>query len=98
MARLYGENAKAVLAEYAPAADEDVMPGHGPGERPFHAYSTWKWIDAAGRRAASPYTAITIRCTGAAKGGAHSAEIEYAMGTWRRTRFAWTKTTRSPTP
>ena len=53
--RLYPANAKAVLDAYAPAKDEDVtqVATELASDR-FIAYSTWKWIDAAGKTGGKP--------------------------------------------
>jgi para-nitrobenzyl esterase len=46
--RLYGPNAKAVLAEWTPASDAEVTATATElASARFIAYSTWKWIDAA---------------------------------------------------
>jgi para-nitrobenzyl esterase len=91
--RLYGENAKAVLTEYAPASDDDVMQvATELASDRFIAYSTWKWIDAAGKTGGKPvYRYYYSRPRPGANGAAHSAEIEYAMGNLATNKvFAWT--------
>ena len=46
--RLYGENAKAVLAEWMPASDAEVLDTAAAlASARFIAYSTWKWLDIA---------------------------------------------------
>jgi para-nitrobenzyl esterase len=53
--RLYGADAKAVLAEYAPATDADVLQvATDLASDRFIAYSTWRWIDAAARTGGKP--------------------------------------------
>jgi para-nitrobenzyl esterase len=53
--RLYGANAKAVLAEYAAAKDEDVTQAATDlASDRFIAYSTWKWIDACAKTGGKP--------------------------------------------
>jgi para-nitrobenzyl esterase len=53
--RLYGENAKAVLAEYAPASDADVLQvATDLASDRFIAWSTWKWIDACAATGGKP--------------------------------------------
>ncbi len=53
--RLYGADAKAVLAEYAPSNDAEAVDVATAlaGDR-FIAYSTWKWIDACSRTGGKP--------------------------------------------
>lgn len=53
--RLYGANAKAILGEYAPAKDEDVLQAATDlaGDR-FIAYSTWRWIDLCAKTGGKP--------------------------------------------
>ena len=93
--RLYGAEAKAVLEEYAAASDEDAaqVATDLAGDR-FIAYSTWKWIDQAAKTGGKPVyryyysrprprmaaTPANANPAPAARGAAHSAEIEYAMG------------------
>ncbi|MBS1857806.1 MAG: carboxylesterase family protein [Acidobacteria bacterium] len=53
--RLYGENAKAVLAEYAPATDADVLQAATDlASDRFIAWSTWKWIDSCAATGGKP--------------------------------------------
>jgi para-nitrobenzyl esterase len=103
VARLYPNDAKAVLAEYAPASDADVMRTATDlaGDR-FIAYSTWKWIDVCAATGGKPvYRYYYSRPRPAmvnpppnaqpATGAAHSAEIEYAMGNLDGNKvYAWT--------
>jgi para-nitrobenzyl esterase len=101
--RLYPNDAKAVLAEYAPASDAEVMQAATDlaGDR-FIAYSTWKWIDVCAATGGKPvYRYYYSRPRPAmvtpppnaqpATGAVHSAEIEYAMGNLDGNKvYAWT--------
>jgi para-nitrobenzyl esterase len=53
--RLYPNDADAVLKEYAPATDADVLQAATDlaGDR-FIGYSTWKWIDVAAKTGGKP--------------------------------------------
>lgn len=53
--RLYPNDADAILKEYAPATDADVLQAATDlaGDR-FIGYSTWKWIDAAAKTGGKP--------------------------------------------
>ena len=53
--RLYPNDAKEVLAQYAPATDAEVMQAATDlaGDR-FIAYSTWKWIDTSAATGGKP--------------------------------------------
>jgi para-nitrobenzyl esterase len=53
--RLYGGDAKAVLAEYSPASDADVLQAATDlSSDRFIAYSTWTWIDLCGKTGDKP--------------------------------------------
>lgn len=53
--RLYGDNAKAVLAEYAPASDAEVVEvATALASDRFIAWSTWKWIDSCAANGGKP--------------------------------------------
>jgi para-nitrobenzyl esterase len=53
--RLYGADADAVLKEYAPATDADVLQAATDlASDRFIAYSTWRWIDACARTGGKP--------------------------------------------
>jgi para-nitrobenzyl esterase len=53
--RLYGTDAKAVLAEWTPAAGEDVTAvATELSSARFIAYSTWKWIDECAKTGHKP--------------------------------------------
>jgi para-nitrobenzyl esterase len=90
--RLYGANAKAVLAEYAPATDEDVakVATELASDR-FIAYSTWKWIDAAAKADKPVYRYYFSRVRPGRQGAEHASEIDYAMGNLPLNKaFEWT--------
>jgi para-nitrobenzyl esterase len=94
--RLYGADAKAVLAEYAPSSDDEAMQvATDLASDRFIAYSTWKWIDASAKTGGKPVyryyyarprprpvtpPAGPAASTPRPRGAVHSAEIEYAMG------------------
>ena len=94
VARLYPNDAQAVLAEYAPATDADVLQAATDlASDRFIAWSTWKWIDSSAATGGKPvyryyYSHPRPRMNPsanpnpapAASGAVHSAEIEYAMG------------------
>jgi para-nitrobenzyl esterase len=91
--RLYPNDAAAILAEYAAATDADVLQAATDlASDRFIAYSTWKWIDTAGRTGGKPvYRYYYSRPRPGARGAAHSAEIEYAMGNLDGNKvFQWT--------
>lgn len=53
--RLYGGEADAVLAQYSPATDADVVQvATDLASDRFIAYSTWRWIDAAAKTGGKP--------------------------------------------
>jgi para-nitrobenzyl esterase len=53
--RLYPSDADAVLKEYAPASDADVVQvATELASDRFIAYSTWRWIDAAAKTGGKP--------------------------------------------
>jgi len=90
--RLYPTDAKAVLAEYAPATDDEVYQAATDlASDRFIAHSTWKWLDICAATGGKPvyryyYSRPRPRMipgqgtAPAARGASHSAEIEYAMG------------------
>ena len=94
VARLYPNDAKAVLAEYAAATDDDVLQAATDlASDRFIAWSTWKWIDVCSATGGKPvyryyysHPRPRMNPSGnanpapAAHGAVHSAEIEYAMG------------------
>jgi para-nitrobenzyl esterase len=102
--RLYGNNAKEVAKEYAAKDNDEArqVATDLAGDR-FIAYSTWKWIDLAGKTGGKPvYRYYYTRPRPAlaqppekpatpAMGAVHSAEIEYAMGNLSTNKvYAWT--------
>jgi para-nitrobenzyl esterase len=99
--RLYNDDAKAILAVYAPAKDDDVLQAATDlaADR-FIAYSTWKWVDLASKTGgkpvyryfyARPRPATVAGNSTPARGASHSAEIEYAMGNLATNKvYAWT--------
>jgi para-nitrobenzyl esterase len=52
--RLYPEHADAVLKEYAPVNGDVVQAATDLASDRFIAYSTWKWLDAAGKTGGKP--------------------------------------------
>jgi para-nitrobenzyl esterase len=91
--RLYNDKAKAVLAEYSPASDDEVMQvATDLASDRFIAWSTWKWIDTCAANGGKPvYRYYYSRPRPGARGAAHSAEIEYAMGNLDTNKvYAWT--------
>ena len=100
---IFGESADEALKLYPGATAEQVQKSATDlaGDR-FIAFSTWKWIDAHGRTGGKPvYRYYYSRprpamrpgkgTDGPARGAAHSAEIEYAMGNLDSNDvYAWT--------
>ncbi len=89
---MFGDRADEASRLYPGATSEQVEQSATDlaGDR-FIAYSTWKWIDVHGRTGGKPvYRYFYTRprpamkpgkgTAGPARGAAHSAEIEYAMG------------------
>jgi para-nitrobenzyl esterase len=52
--RLFPETADAVIREYAPVHGDVVQAATDLGSDRFIAYSTWKWLDAAGKTGGKP--------------------------------------------
>jgi para-nitrobenzyl esterase len=89
---LYHDDASAVLAEYSPASDDEVYQvATDLASDRFIAHSTWKWLELSAANGGKPvyryyYSRPRPRMVPgkgnapAARGAAHSAEIEYAMG------------------
>src|SRR4051812_39982010 len=89
---LFRDQADTALKLYpGTSADEVQQSATDLASDRFIAFSTWKWIDAHSRTATKPvYRYFYLRPrpamrpekgnTGPARGAAHSAEIEYAMG------------------
>jgi para-nitrobenzyl esterase len=91
--KLYPERADEVLKVYPGGTSDEVLQSATAlaGDR-FIAFSTWKWLDLHGRTGKSPtYRYYYSRPRPGARGAAHSAEIEYAMGNLASNKaFAWT--------
>jgi para-nitrobenzyl esterase len=100
---LFGEAADEALRLYPGATNDEVTQSATAlaGDR-FIAFSTWKWIDTHARTGGKPvYRYFYSRprpamnpgkgTAGPARGAAHSAEIEYAMGNLATNDvYAWT--------
>jgi para-nitrobenzyl esterase len=103
MKDLFGEEADAALKVYPGTSNDEVTQYATAlaGDR-FIAFSTWKWIDSHARTGGKPvYRYYYSRprpamnpgkgTAGPARGAAHSAEIEYAMGNLATNEvYAWT--------
>ncbi len=102
--KLYGERADEALKLYPASTRDEVMQAATDlASDRFMAYSTWKWFDLHSRTGGKPvyrYYYARPRPAAAAdgrgnaapaRGAAHSAEIEYAMGNLATNKvFAWT--------
>ena len=94
--RLYGADAKDVLKEYAAANDGEAAKAAGDlASDRFVGYSTWKWIEIAGKNGGKPtYRYLFARprpAAGSPGGAGHASEIEYALGNLATNKaFAWT--------
>jgi para-nitrobenzyl esterase len=91
--KLYPARADEVLKAYPGATNDQVaQSATALASDRFIAFSTWKWLDLHGRTGGSPtYRYYYSRPRPGARGAAHSAEIEYAMGNLAsNTAFAWT--------
>jgi para-nitrobenzyl esterase len=100
---LFGERADEALKLYPGATNDEVQQSATDlaGDR-FIAFSTWKWIDSHARTGGKPvYQYFYSRprpamkpgkgTAGPARGAAHSAEIEYALGNLDTNEvYAWT--------
>jgi hypothetical protein len=100
---LFGNRADEALKLYPGATNEEVQQSATDlaGDR-FIAFSTWKWTDAHARTGGKPvfrYFYSRPRpamkpgkgTAGPARGAAHSAEIEYALGNLATNEvYAWT--------
>jgi para-nitrobenzyl esterase len=100
---LFGDRAAEALKLYPGTTNEEVQQSATDlaGDR-FIAFSTWKWTDAHGRTGGKPvYRYFYSRprpamnpgkgTAGPARGAAHSAEIEYALGNLATNEvYAWT--------
>ena len=91
--KLYGERADQVLKLYPGSTAEEVQQSAAAlaGDR-FIAYSTWKWLELHSKTGGRPsYRYYYSRPRPGARGAAHSAEIEYAMGNLStNTVYKWT--------
>ena len=91
--KLYGDEAEQVLKLYPGDSPERVLASATAlaGDR-FIGFSTWKWLEVHGRTSGKPvYRYYYERPRPGARGAAHSAEIEYAMGNLASNKaFAWT--------
>jgi para-nitrobenzyl esterase len=100
---VFGDRADEALKLYPGTTNDEVQQSATDlaGDR-FIAFSTWKWIDSHARTGGKPvYRYYYSRprpamkpekgTTGAARGAAHSAEIEYALGNLATNEvYAWT--------
>lgn len=100
---LFGDRADEALKLYPGTTNDEVQQSATDlaGDR-FIAFSTWKWTDAHGRTGGKPvYRYFYSRprpamnpgkgTAGPARGAAHSAEIEYALGNLATNDvYAWT--------
>jgi para-nitrobenzyl esterase len=100
---LFGDRADEALKLYPGTTNDEVQQSATDlaGDR-FIAFSTWKWIDSHARTGSKPvYRYYYSRprpamnpgkgTSGPARGAAHSAEIEYAMGNLATNEvYAWT--------
>jgi para-nitrobenzyl esterase len=92
---LFGDRAPEAMTLYPGTTNEEVQQSATDlASDRFIAFSTWKWIDSHGRTGDKPvYRYFYTRprpamkpgkgSEGPARGAAHSAEIEYAMGNLR---------------
>ena len=90
--RLYPERSADVLKAYpGVTVDEIANAARDLASDRFIAYSTWKWTDQQARTGGKPvYRYYYTRPRPGARGAAHSAEIEYAMGNLSTNKaFAW---------
>ncbi len=98
---LYGDRADELLKLYPASTAEETMQSATDlaGDR-FIAFSTWKWAELQAKTGGKPvyryfYSRPRPATTAggpAARGAAHSAEIEYAMGNLATNKvYAWTE-------
>ncbi len=101
VAKLYATRADEVLRLYPATTTEEVMQAAGDlASDRFISYSTWKWADLHAKTSgavvyrylyARPRPAMKAKSTPPARGAAHSAEIEYALGNLGSNDvYAWT--------
>ena len=91
--KLYPAFADQILKAYPGATNDQVAQSATAlaGDR-FIGFSTWKWLDLHGRTGSAPtYRYYYARPRPGARGAAHSAEIEYAMGNLASNKaYPWT--------
>ncbi len=91
--KLYPERADQILEAYPGTTGDEVVQSATAlaGDR-FIGFSTWKWLDVHGRTGGAPtYRYYYSRPRPGARGAAHSAEIEYAMGNLASNKsYPWT--------
>jgi para-nitrobenzyl esterase len=91
--KLYPTFADQILKAYPGTTSDQVAQSATAlaGDR-FIGFSTWKWLDLHGRTGAAPtYRYYYAKPRPGARGAAHSAEIEYAMGNLAsNTSYSWT--------
>ena len=99
LAKLYSTRADEVLKLYPATTSEEVMQAAADlASDRFISYSTWKWADLHAKTSpvyryfyARPRPAMKTKNTPPARGAAHSAEIEYALGNLASNDvYAWT--------
>jgi para-nitrobenzyl esterase len=91
--KLYADRADQILKAYPGTSNDEVVQSATAlaGDR-FIGFSTWKWLDVHGRTGGAPtYRYYYAKPRPGARGAAHSAEIEYAMGNLASNKtFPWT--------
>jgi para-nitrobenzyl esterase len=99
--KMYSTRADEVLKLYPATTNEEVMQAAADlASDRFISYSTWKWADLHAKTGgavvyrylyARPRPAMKGKNTPPARGAAHSAEIEYALGNLGSNDvYAWT--------
>ncbi len=100
--KLYGDQASEAKKLYPGSSEEEIAQSATDlASDRFIAFSTWKWLDLHGKTGGSPvYRYFYSRprpatqaepSTSPARGAAHSAEIEYAMGNLAGNKvYTWT--------
>jgi para-nitrobenzyl esterase len=91
--KLYPDFADRILKAYPGTTNDQVTQSATAlaGDR-FIGFSTWKWLDVHGRTGGAPtYRYYYAKPRPGARGAAHSAEIEYAMGNLASNKsYPWT--------
>jgi len=101
VSKLYGTRAEEVFKLYPATTTDEVMEAAADlASDRFISYSTWKWTDLHAKTGgavvyrylyARPRPAMKAGNTPPARGAAHSAEIEYALGNLSSNDvYAWT--------